>query len=68
MRAFYTDHTGFTADLCKHLHKDNTHLTVRTPEGHVIYTHWHSTWEDAIETLKYMLPGAVNDLTHQPLT
>ena len=67
MRAFYTDHLGFTADLCKHLYKESTHLTVRDPEGHCIYTHWHDTWDNALDTLRYMLPCAVNDLTHQPL-
>lgn len=68
MRSFYTDHLGFTADLCKHLCKESTRLTVRNPEGHCIYTHWHSTWQEALNTLRFMLPGAVNDLTHQPLT
>jgi len=67
MRAFYTDLLGFTADLCKHLCRDSTRLIVRSPEGHCIYTHWHSTWQEALDTLRYMLPGAVNDLTHQPL-
>lgn len=68
MRAFYTDPaTGFTADLCKHLYRESTHLTVRNPEGHCIYTHWHATWDEAIDALRKMLPGAVNDLTHQPL-
>ena len=67
MRAFYTDHIGFTVSLCKHLYKEYTHLIVRSPEGHTLYTHWHDTWEDAISTLRYMLPGAVNDLTHEAI-
>lgn len=64
MRAFYTDPLGFTANLCKHLYKDSTHLIVRAPEGNCIYTHWHASWEEAIDTLRYMLPECVNDLTH----
>ena len=67
MRAFYTHHTGFTADLCKHLYRESTHLTVRSPEGHVMYTHWHDTWDSAIDMLRSMLPGAVNDLTHETI-
>ena len=67
MRSFYTDRSGFTADLCKHMCRESTHLTVRSPEGHCIYTHWHASWEEALDTLRSMLPDAVNDLTHQPL-
>lgn len=67
MRAFYTDHIGFTASLCKHLYLESTRLTVHNPEGHCIYTHWHASWEEALDTLRYMLPGAVNDLTHEAI-
>lgn len=68
MRSFFTDPLGFTADLFKHLYRERTHLTVRDPEGHCIYTHWHESWETALDTLRYMLPGAVNDLTHKPIS
>lgn len=67
MRAFYTDPSGFTADLCKHLYKDNTRLTVRDSYGRTTYTHWHLSWDDAIAALREMLPGCVNDLTHKPI-
>ena len=49
------------------MYRESTHLTVRSPEGHCIYTHWHASWEEALDTLRSMLPDAVNDLTHQPL-
>lgn len=68
MRSFYTHHNGFTADLCKHLYKETTHLIVRDPEGRTVYTHWHESWEAALDMLRYILPGAVNDMTHKPLT
>lgn len=67
MRAFYTDPSGFTASLCKHLYRESTHLIVRSPEGHTMHTHWYDTWQDALDVLRSMLPGAVNDLTHKPI-
>lgn len=68
MRAFYTDHLGFTADLCLMTNGHSTRITVRNPERHVIHRDYYPTWGAAIETLKFMLPGAVNDMTHQPIT
>lgn len=68
MRAFYTNHLGFTADLCLMLNGSSTRLTVRTPEGATIHRDYYQTWEAALDRLRYMLPGCVNDLTHQPLT
>lgn len=68
MRSFYTAPDGRTASLCKHLYKEETHLIVRSPEGHTLYTWWYDTWQDATNALLKMMPGAINDLTHQPLT
>lgn len=67
MRSFYTDARGFTADLCRHICRESTRLIVRDPEGHRLHTHWYDTWDDAISALRSMLPGAVNDMTHEPL-
>lgn len=69
MRAFYTHPvTGFTADLCLMTNGHSTRITVRNTEGHIIHRDYYKTWKVAIKMLKYMLPGAVNDLTHEPLT
>ena len=67
MRAFYTDHLGFSADLCLMTNGHSTRITVRDPEGHCIHRKYYATWEIAKATLRFMLPGAVNDLTHQPI-
>jgi len=67
MRSFYTDHLGFTADLCKHLYRESTRLTVRAPEGNTIHLQWYDTWNDALDALRFMLPGATNDLTHEAI-
>jgi len=67
MRSFYTAPDGRTADLCKHMHRESTHLIVRSPEGHTLHTWWYDTWQDAVDALREMMPCAVNDLTHQPL-
>jgi len=68
MRAFYTAPDGWTASLCKHLCKDQTHLIIRDAEGHTMHTWWYETWNSAVYALSLMIPGCVNDLTHQPLT
>lgn len=67
MRSFYTNHLGFTADLCKHLHRESTRLTVRSPEGYTLHIQWYDTWDDAEEALCQCGTGWVNDLTHRPL-
>ena len=67
MRAFYTDHLGFHADLCLMLNSNSTRITVRDPEGHCIHRDYYATWDIALATLRFMLPGAVNDITHQPI-
>ena len=67
MRAFYTAPDGRTASLCKHLYKEQTHLIIRSPEGHTLHTCWYYTWQEAVDALRDMMPDAVNDLTHKPL-
>lgn len=67
MRAFYTTPSGFTADLCLMTNRHSTRITVRNPERHVIHCDYYPTWGAAIETLKSMLPDAVNDITHHPI-
>lgn len=67
MRAFYTDRLGFSADLCLMLNSERTRLTVYSPERRCIHRKYYATWEIAKATLRFMLPGAVNDLTHQPI-
>jgi hypothetical protein len=49
------------------MYRESTHLIVRSPEGHTLHTWWYDTWQDAVDALREMMPGAVNDLTHQPL-
>ena len=63
MRAFYTDHLGFTADLCLMTNGESTRLTVRSPEGTTIHRAYYESWDTAIRSLRTMLPSCTNDLT-----
>jgi len=67
MRAWYTDHLGFTASLCLMTNGHSTRVTVKDPEGHCIHIDYYPTWNTAVNTLRFMLPGAINDLTHKPI-
>lgn len=67
MRAFYTDVSGRTADLCLFLRSDETRLTVRDPAGHVIHRDTYRSWYAALDALRAAGSGWVNDLTSVPL-
>jgi len=67
MRAFYTAPSGFTADLCLYLNRKTTRLTVREPSGNDILRQDYPSWDAAIDALRNIGSGWINDLTHQPL-
>ena len=68
MRSFYTDHLGFTADLCKLIDGVYTRLTVRSPSGNAFIREIYPTWDDALDVLRSISDSWTNDLTHQSLT
>ena len=68
MRSFYTDHLGFTADLCEFLNGTYTRLTVRNPDGQPFIREIYPTWDAALDVLRSITDCWTNDLTHQPLT
>ena len=67
MRSFYTDPLGFTAYICLLANRRSARVTVRSPEGSIIHLKCYDTWDEAVSTLRFMLPKAINDLTHKPV-
>ena len=66
MRAFYTDITGLTADLCLFLNRTHTRLTVRSGYQ-TIHCQVYASWDAAINALRTMGAGWTNDITHEAL-
>lgn len=67
MRSFYTDPLGYTADICLMANRSAARVIVRSPEGVTVHTSNHPTWDAAVAALRFMLPRAVNNLTHRPI-
>ena len=67
MRAFYTDFTGRTADLCLMLNRTETRVTVRDTDGNLILRQYCPSWTAAIDVLRAAGTGWVNDLTHETI-
>lgn len=67
MRSFYTDPLGYTADICLMTNRSSARVIVRSPEGSTIYTGLYQSWNEAVRSLRFMLPHAVNDLTRRPI-
>jgi hypothetical protein len=67
MRAFYTHRTGFTADLCLMLNRCETRLTVRDAAGDLVLRQYYPSWDAAIDALRAVGTGWINDITHETL-
>ena len=67
MRSFYTDPLGYTADICLMTNRSSARVIVRSPEGSTIYTSVYPAWIDAVRSLRFMLPRAINDMTRRPI-
>ena len=67
MRAWYHTKLGFTADLCMLLNRESTRVIIRSPEHTTIFVQVYSTWSAALEALKELGYGWVNDLTGETL-
>ena len=67
MRSFYTDPLGYTADICLMTNRSSARVIVRSPEGSTIYTGVYPAWIDAVRSLRFMLPRAINDMTLRPI-
>lgn len=67
MRAWYHTKFGFTADLCMLLNRESTRVIIRSPEHTTMFTKVYATWEAAVEALKELGYGWINDLTGKAL-
>ena len=66
MRAFFTNRLGFKADLCLMVNGHSTRVTVRMPEGPVMFCQYYDTWDEALEALRSLTTTQwVNDMTHE---
>lgn len=63
MRAFYTDASGATANLCQLFSREETRLVIYDADGHQTVRRYFPTWADALSAMRENGHGWTNDLT-----